>query len=368
MITNLNGGTTMNKKLLALFLSVILILMLAACGDSAKQSATSQAPPSKSTSSAAVPAKQTYPVRSIQNVIPFGAGGGTDLWNRALMDEMSKILGQTIVSSNMTGGNSGSIGVDYVWNQPHDGYTLGGAAETTLCIPVMTGSKQTAESWSFFIAAGSPGLLCVNKNSKFKTLDEILDALKSQPESVSIGGTNGGLWFAQAQLLSHYGKVPFRWLPYEGSNPAIKGCVSNEVDCIVASAGELQDFVRAGDLVPLAVMDSESFKYMDVGTLEPITKWLPDLGPYVPLQQWLGFQVPSDTDPEILKILQDAFQKAIKSDKIKQFAEKQICVIFGLSGDEAMTFAKKIESKLCWILDDMGQTKFGPDEFAIPRP
>lgn len=351
----------MKKRLLVLVLLLTMMITLVACGSSTTQPSASSG---KSESSAS---EVDYPVRSIQNVIPFGAGGGTDLWNRAVMNEMSKILGQTIISNNMTGGSCGSIGVDYCWKQKHDGYTLCGAAETTETIPVMTGSQQTSDSWSFFIAAGSPGLICVNKNSKYKSLDEILSALKEKPESVSLGGTNGGLWFAQAQLFIKYGDVPFKWVPYDGSNPAIKGAVSNEVDCIVASAGELQDFVRASELIPLAVLDSKSYEYIN-GTLDPVTKWLPVLEPYVPLQQWLGFQVPADTDPAVIAKLQDAFHQAMATETIKKFAKDQICVVYNLSGEEAMKMAKAVESKLSWILYDMGQTKFSPEEFGIAKP
>ena len=97
-----------------------------------------------------------YPVRPINNVIPFGAGGGTDVWNRALMKAMGEIMGQTIVSSNMTGGSAGSTGVNYAWMSPHDGYTLCGTSETPLTIPVMTGLPQTSKDWSYFIVTIHP--------------------------------------------------------------------------------------------------------------------------------------------------------------------------------------------------------------------
>ncbi len=309
-----------------------------------------------------------YPVRPIQNVIPFGAGGGTDVWNRALMDAMGTIMGQTIVSSNMTGGSAGSIGVNFAWKSLHDGYTLCGTSETPLTIPVMTGIEQTSKDWSYFIAAGSPGLLCVNKNASVKTMDDVLAALTAAPESVSIAGTTGGLWFALAKLFGSYGNVPFKWLPYDGSSTAIKGCVSGEADCVVASAGEVKDFVRSGDLIPLAVMATEGWEFPGHGMIQAVTDKVPELAQYLPLNQFLGFKVPADTDPEIIAFLQDTFNKAMESEKIKTFADEQLCVLYALSGEEAQAMAGAVESKLCWVLYEMGQTKFSPEEFGIVKP
>ncbi len=358
------------KRLVSIVLASSMLLSLAACSSGTSASSTAPSVPASQTESTeSDDSKDTeYPVRPIQNVIPFGAGGGTDVWNRALMDAMGGILGQTIVSSNMTGGSAGSIGVDYVWKANHDGYTLCGTSETPLTIPVMTALEQTSKDWEYFIAAGSPGLLCVNKNSQYKTLDDVLSALKEEPQSVSIAGTTGGLWFALAKLFDSYGNVPFKWVPYDGSGPAIKGAVSNEADCVVASAGELKDFVRSGDLTPLAVMDKQDWEFPDFGMIEAVTKKVPELEQYLPLNQFLGFMVPTDTDPAVLAKLQDTFAKAMESDKIKQFADEQLCVLYALSGAKAKEMAASVESKLCWVLYDMGQTKFSPEEFGIPKP
>lgn len=359
------------KRMIALFLAVSMACTVTACGTAGNGS--SQQPPaasngSASNASSASSVKTDFPIRSLQNVIPFSAGGGTDVWNRALMDQMSKALGQTIVCTNMTGGSAGSIGVNYVWKAKHDGYTLCGTSETPLTIPVMTTSDQTSKDWKFFIAAGSPGVLCINKKSQYKNMDDVLKALKSKPQSVSIAGTTGGLWFALAKLFDSYGQVPFKWVPYNGSGDAIKGAVSQEADCVVASAGEVKEFVRSGDLVPIAVMDSEDWDFPEFGKVKAVTSFVPALKQYLPMKQFLGFMVPADTDPAVLNVLTDAFHTAMKSDAIKKFADEQLCTLYGLTGDEASKMAANTESKLTWVLYDMGQAKFSPEKYGIPKP
>ena len=351
------------KKLLSLALASALVFSLAACGNSTSSSAGSNA----GGSAASGDGSQTeldYPVRSINNIIPFGAGGGTDVWNRALMDSMGSIMNQTIVSSNMTGGSAGSIGVQYVWDAAHDGYTLCGTSETPLTIPVMTNSELTSKDWKFFIAAGSPGVLCINKSAGMTTLEEVVAAAQGDGD-VSIAGTTGGLWFALAKLFDSYGNVPFKWIAYDGSSTAIKGCVSNEADLVVASAGEVVEYVRSGDLIPLCVMDWE---FPDYGSIPAVTSVVPELEAYLPLSQFLGFMVPADTDAAVVSYLEDVFHQAMQTEKIQQFAQEQVCQIYDLTGDEASEFAAQLESKLCWVLYDMGQTTYSPEDFGIPQP
>lgn len=354
------------KKLLSLALASAMVLALVACGNSNSSGSAG----SNSGGSAGSGGSQTeleYPVRSINNIIPFGAGGGTDVWNRALMDSMGTIMDQTVVSSNMTGGSAGSIGVQYVWDAAHDGYTLCGTSETPLTIPVMTNSELTSKDWKFFIAAGSPGVLCINKNAGMTTLEEVVTAAQGDGD-VSIAGTTGGLWFALAKLFDSYGNVPFKWIAYDGSSTAIKGCVSNEADLVVASAGEVVEYVRSGDLIPLCVMDTEEWEFPDYGSIPAVTSVVPELEAYLPLSQFLGFMVPADTDAAVVSYLEDVFHQAMQSDKIQQFAQEQVCQIYDMTGDEASEFAAQLESKLCWVLYDMGQTTYSPEDFGIPKP
>ena len=95
---------------------------------------------------------------------------------------------------------------------------------------------------------------------------------------------------------------------------------------------------------------------------------VPELEAYLPLSQFLGFMVPADTDAAVLAYLEDVFHQAMQTDKIKQFAEEQICQIYDLTGDEASEFAAQLESKLCWVLYDMGQTTYSPEPLAFLSP
>ncbi len=312
---------------------------------------------------------EKWPARPVNMIVPFGAGGGTDVWNRALAAAMEKTLGQKILVNNMAGGGPGGTGTAYVWGQKHDGYSIIGTSETPLTLPVMTKDiNQTSKDWEYWIAGGSPGLLLANKKSGYADLQAVIDAAKAKPNEIKIASTSGGLWFLLANLLSKYGEVPLGNATYDGSRPAITACVSGETALVAASAGEVADFIKSGDLIPLAVFDKDGYDFPGKGKIEAVTGKVPQVEKYLPLKQWLGFAVPKDTPDNVKAKLKEAFDAAMKSDEIKTFAEQQYAVIFNLSGQEASKLAATAESNMCWMLQDMGKTTRSPEDTKIPKP
>jgi tripartite-type tricarboxylate transporter receptor subunit TctC len=346
---------SLKKVIVFMLLAMIPVLMVSAGG---KQEAAS------------------YPERDITCVIPFGQGGGTDVWARKVMESMAIELGVSITATNVTGGSAGSIGISQVWNSPHDGYVLAGTSETPLTIPVTTPITQTAKDWDYFIAGGSPGLLCINAETAKKLNLDTLDKLAAYGSKgdLKIAGTTGGLWFALASLLSEkaYGNWPFVWVSYPGSGPAILATVGGiDADLVVASAGEVKDYIRAGQLIPIAHMAPDGYTFTASASpiaIPAITKAIPAIGKYLPLQQWLGFKVPSDTPADVKAALTKAFNAAMARPDMVKFAEDQIAVIFNKTGAESKEMAKKSEANLCWILFDLGKTTYSPADRGIDRP
>ncbi len=353
----------MFKKLALLVALVLVVTMLfTGCGDSGDSGDSGEG-------EATDVSVESWPTRPINLIIPFGAGGGTDVWSRALGAAMEETLGVKVLANNMTGGGPGGTGTSYVWNQPHDGYAIAGTSETPLTIPVMTMDiDQTAKDWEFFIAAGSPGLLLVNANSGYSDLQSLIEAANEKPNEIKIASTAGGLWFLLANLLPNYGDVPLGNATYDGSRPSIVACVSGETAAVAASAGEVADFIKSGDLIPLAVFDTEDYEFPGYGNIEAITKFVPQIEKNLPLKQWLGFKVPVDTPDHVKAKLTEAFAVAMNSQEIKQFAEEQYAVIFNITGEEASKFAAASQSNLCWQLFEMGMTERNPEDLGIPKP
>lgn len=314
-------------------------------------------------------ANDSYPSRPVNLIVPFGAGGGTDTWNRALAAAIEEPLGIKVLVNNMTGGGPGGTGTTYVWNQPHEGYFIAGTSETPLLIPVMTQDmNQTTKDWEYFIAGGSPGLLLVNKNSGIKSFQELIDSAKAKPNELKIASTNGGLWFLLANLLPIYGELPIGNVTYDGSRPAITACVSGETAAVAASAGEVADFIKSGDLIPVAVFDKESYNFKGYGDIEAVVDKVPTVDKYLPLKQFIGFMVPIDTPDNIKAELKEAFSEAMEKDSIKKFAEEQYAVIYNLTGEEARELCAGAQSTMSWMLFEMGKTERSPEAVGIPKP
>ncbi len=362
------------KKFVSMMLIFAMLMMMSfAVVGCAKEEAPAVVSTEQPTEEAApttevVEVSTTFPERPINNIVPFGAGGGTDSWNRALSAAMEGPLGVKILVNNMTGGGPGGTGQAYVWEAEHDGYTMLGTSETPLLVPVMTGMEQTTKDFEYFIAGGSPGLLLANKNAGIENMDDLIEMANAKPTELKVASTAGGLWFILANLFDAYGDVPLGNVTYDGSRPAITACVSGETALVAASAGEVADFIKSGDLIPLVAIQPTDYDMEGFGVIPSVLGTVPSLEKYLPLNQWIGFMLPSDTDPAIIAKFKEAFDVAMASQEIKEFASSQYAVIYNLTGEEAKSIAAKSQSTMSWILQDMGLTEYSPEDFGIPKP
>lgn len=345
------------KNLAMLVILGVLTMALYGCGGSE---------PAKPAAPAKVETK--FPERAINLAVWASAGGGTDQVNRLLAALMEKEIGGKIQVSNMTGG-MGGIASSWVWDAPHDGYRWVGASETLLPMPVNGAHKTTTKDWEYFIAAGSPGVLVVPKDSPYKTFDDLVKAAKAEPGKIKISNSGvGGLWHMKANVIAKYAGVPFGYAPYQGSRPAIVAALSKEVQAAAASAGEVIEFVKSGQMRPLVMLEKDDFDFPGVGKVPAVTKTFPQLEKYFPLNQWLGFMIPADTPKPVIEKIEKAYKAAMKDPKVAEWAKVNVSVVYGLSGKEAKEMAAKQESKMAWMLQEWGIAKESPEKFGIPKP
>ena len=151
---------------------------------------------------------------------------------------------------------------------------------------------------------------------------------------------------------------------YSDSISAIKATITgNDADIVVASAGEAKNYLLTGQLIALANFNSVSYD-----TVPSIVDTIPGFEAYFPLEQWVGFKVPSDTPEPILNSLKVAFKFIMNSDEVTSLLGSHSSQVLGLTGIEAKKMALASESALCWILFDLGATKYNPGIRGIPRP
>src|SRR5829696_4354300 len=207
---------------------------------------------------AAMPAAaQNYPSRPITLIVPWGAGGGTDATARIIGSLLEKDLGQPVTVVNRTGG-SGVVGHAAIASSPPDGYTIGLA---TVEIGMMN---------------LDPAGVQVRTDAPYKTVNDLLGAIKANPGKFKASGTGqGGIWhLAIAGLLRDQKIDPaaLPWVPSNGAAPGLQDMVAGGVEVAPVSLPEARSLIDAGKVRSLAIMnDKPSALYPQVPTLKAAT-------------------------------------------------------------------------------------------------
>lgn len=314
-----------------------------------------------------------YPKRSLNMIVPFGAGGATDLIARALAVGMEQYLGVNIAVNNMPGSAS-AVGNEYVMNSAHDGYTILVQPTDITSIKVMGQSKLTFKDWEFlYITAGVPTVIAVNPNSPIKNFDDFLKALKA--DTMTIATSDSGCAFTRGVGLilkeEPDSKRP-ELIPSGGGNPAALSCVKGDVDAVACGLPECIDLVRSGALRPLVYFGASAITLDGANgskiTIPCISEKYPSLQPILPFGGWGSIAMPKDTDPEILDLLTKAVDYAANRKEYIDFMKQKTFVLVGLMGKDAANWAETSTYVNSYLLYDMGFTKNNPADFGWPRP
>jgi tripartite-type tricarboxylate transporter receptor subunit TctC len=267
------------------------------------------------------PAKaETYPSKPVTVIVPFAAGGPSDVLARALADKMRATLKETVLIENVTGA-AGTIGVARAVRSPADGYTL---SFGHLGTHVVNGAIyplpfDLVNDLDPVALLGANPMLVVSKNAiTAKTFKELLDWLKANQTKATLGtaGVGSGAHFSGVFLQNLIG-THASYVPYRGTGPALQDLVAGQIDIIVDQASNSMPQVQAGTIRAYAVTDSKRLPVLpDVSTVDEAG--LP--GFHVSL--WSGMWVPKGTPKEIVAKLNEAIRAAIDDPAVqKRYAE-----------------------------------------------
>jgi tripartite-type tricarboxylate transporter receptor subunit TctC len=311
---------------------------------------------------------QEYPFRDITDVVVWGAGGGTDSINRMIMAEMEKHLPVSINVTNQTGGVAGSNGMVFVQNQADDGYTLAGISESNVTAAVQGGWDQKFDFWYPFIIGGSPDLISVPADSPYSTLQELVNAAKANPRSIPAAASGAGsIHHLNLLAIEKGADVAFKFIPYEGSAAGQEAAMTGEVALVVTSLAEQAPLIAGGKLRPIAMLTPEAGKLGE--TMIPSAFDIYDgLEAYLPLKQSIGFGVANSASDEVKATLTAAFDEAMASETVAEWAAVNHYDIGGQSGEEAQAVFAKLESTFAYTLKELGSTSIDPESLGIKKP
>jgi tripartite-type tricarboxylate transporter receptor subunit TctC len=264
---------------------------------------------------------QAFPSKNITIVVPYSAGGSSDVLTRAVAKELGDMWGRNIIVENRPGA-SGMIGAEAVARAEADGYTLLG---TTSSYPgtVAVRKELPFDPAASFVPVGmiakAPQILAVHPSVPAKTVKEFIAYAKKNPGRLtySSSGTGGNNHFSMALFASQAG-IDLRHIPFKGIAPAITALASGEVDSVIASHPALLPMLKANRIRPIAVTSPEASE------LVPDLPAIAQAGlPGYEYELWWGIFAPAGTPPDRVQALNAAINKALATPRMRQFLDKQ---------------------------------------------
>jgi tripartite-type tricarboxylate transporter receptor subunit TctC len=262
---------------------------------------------------------QNYPSRPITIIVPFSAGGPSDVMARILAERMKLALGETVLVENVTGAG-GSIGVGRAARAPPDGYTISfGHLGTHVANGAIykLGYDLVADLEPVVLLPSNP-MVFVSKNAiPAKSLKELMDWLKSRPEPATAGtaGAGSGSHIAALYFESISG-IKLQYVPYRGTGPAMNDLVAGQIDLIVDQLSNSINQVRAGNIRAYAITDT---KRAESASDIPTTDEAGLPGFFMTL--WSGMWVPRDTPKEIVAKLNASAVDALNDPAVRKQLE-----------------------------------------------
>jgi tripartite-type tricarboxylate transporter receptor subunit TctC len=305
------------------------------------------------------------PTRTITLIVPWGAGGASDLTARTLAGEMEGILGTRIAVVNQPGA-SGSTGQKSAFDAPKDGYTWAGNADASVATyQVLNYSPEISHrDWQAYFGIFTPCVITVNPSSPIKDWDSLINAFRTRSVNVASAGIGAGGHIAAEAFAGNLG-LKYNHVPYGGGNPAVVATVSGETEVVMQLSMEVADMLRAGQLRAIAVLDNKPLKISGVAEIPAVTRFAPTM-PSVGFH--FGLFIPRAIPGNAAKAISDAFTIASQSEAIKKLAEQRGSVAASVQGLEADAVMEKAASMFGWLMYEGGVAELSPEKFGIKRP
>lgn len=259
-------------------------------------------------------AAQDFPVKPIRLVVPFPAGGPTDIVSRLMAEKMSTGLGQPVVVENRAGAG-GVVGTALVAKSPADGYTLvmgtiGGLA-VSMSLRPDRGYDTLRDLAPVTQAVNVTSVLVTHPSVPVRSVKELLALARAQPGRLNYGSSGAGtVTHLAGELLKLLGRVDIVHVPYKGGAPALVAIRSGEVDLTYENSLIIVPHIRSGRVRALGVTSAERSKLLP--DLPSISETLPGYA----ASGWYGLMAPARTPREVIARLNAEAVAALRSPEV----------------------------------------------------
>ncbi|MBB3350722.1 tripartite tricarboxylate transporter substrate binding protein [Rhizobium lentis] len=280
-----------------------------------------------------------FPDRPITMVVPFAAGGSTDVVARIVAQKMSEDLGQQVIVQNVAGAG-GNLGAGNVARAEPDGYTiLMGTVATHALNPLILKSTPYDPEKDFApvsLLVVVPNVLVVNPELPAKTVQELVALLKAEPDKYSYASSgNGTPLHLSGELFKSMAGVSMQHIPYKGAGPALNDVIGNQVPIMFDNLPSSSSHIKAGTLRALAVTTAERApSFPDVPTIAE--SGIPGYETYT----WNALFAPANTPGEVVTRLNASANKALKDPAVAERMKEFSATIVGSTPEELAAHVK----------------------------
>jgi tripartite-type tricarboxylate transporter receptor subunit TctC len=307
------------------------------------------------------------PSKPITIIVPWAAGGSTDQVTRVTAAELEKALNQKVVILNQPGA-SGSVGTKNAMEAPKDGYTWTAGAAKDLGTYKVLGMVDTgAKDWNLYLNVAHIAVVGVNADSPYKTMQDLIDAMKAKPGSVAVAtaGVNSS-GHAAIEAIARGAGVSYKHVTYDGGNPAVVATVSGETQVTTQLAAEQTDMIRAKKIRPLAVVGDKPLEIEGYGTVPPLSQFIPGFKDPI---NYFGIFVPKGVPADVTATLDKVWATQMANNEaLKKYAQGRGALFAPMAGDAAQAAVFPAIQAYAWTQQAAGKAKVSPDTVGIAKP
>ena len=296
---------------------------------------------------------QAYPTKPVTIIVPFAAGGTTDILARIIGQALTAELGQSVVVDNRAGAG-GNIGGQAAAKAAPDGHTLFMGTVGTHAINASLYKKMPFDPVKDFApltrVANVPNLLVANPAQPYKSVKDLIAYAKANPGKVNFGSSgNGSSIHLSGELFKSLAKVDMQHVPYKGSAPAVTDLLGNQIDIMFDNMPSAIQHVRSGSLVPLAVTTAKRSPEL------PNVPTIAEAGvPGYEATSWFGMFAPAGTPAPVLAKLNAAIVKVLAQPDVKKKINEQGAEVYSETPEQFAAFIQAESVKWGKVVKESG--------------
>jgi tripartite-type tricarboxylate transporter receptor subunit TctC len=294
---------------------------------------------------------QGWPAKSIRMIVPFAAGGGTDIQARLFSAKLYLALGQTVIVENRPGGG-GNIGAELVAKAPPDGYTVlfqSASLAVNQTLYRKLNYSAIRDLAPVMLVSSTPLILVTHPSVPAKNVKELVTLAKARPGQFNFGSNStGSTSHLAAELMKTMTSVTMTHIPYKGSGQATIALLGGEIDMLFSTMPPAVQHVRNGKMRGLAVTTLKRSAAMpDVPTMNDTLKGFE-------MDNWYGMFFPTNTSRDIITRYQAEMMKVLKDKDVRALMEKDGSEPLGSTPEEFTTYFKREVDKYAKVIQASG--------------